>query len=274
MLAPAQLRIFSEFIQKETGIVYTESNSYQLLSRLEQISKALNLKNLQELYELAAKGIDGHLKQILLDLATNHETSFFRDPKIFSTIEKHILPEIRTQSPHLKLVRIWSAASSFGQEPYTLAMLINELLQRVPTHPRAEIVATDIAAKALARAKEGKFTQLEVQRGLPAPLLIKYFTKTEDEHWQIRSEIKLMAQFRLQNLLDSLVQLGSFELVLCRNVLIYQNEERKKDILKRIHDRISSRGFLILGASESLIGLSDQFTQRFENGTVFYQRKT
>lgn len=267
MLAPAQLKIFSEFIQKETGIIYGESNAYQLRSRLEEIAKAMNLKGDQALYELAAKGINGHLRQLLLDFATNHETSFFRDPKVFQAVEKHILPELKKQNPHLSLVRIWCAASSFGQEPYSLAMMLSEAGQR------AEIIATDIADKALARAREGKYSQLEVQRGLPAPLLVKYFGKNSDETWQIKSDLRFAIQYRKQNLLDSFAALGSFDLVLCRNVLIYQDDAKKREILDRIADRIAPRGFLVLGASESLIGLSDRFEQHFQNGTIYYQRK-
>ena len=273
MLAPSQMKLFSDFILKETGIVYSAANSYQLENRLEQTTKALNLKSLDALYEIASRGIVGHLRQVLLDLATNHETSFFRDPKIFQTIGNTVVPELRASHPHLRLIRIWSAASSFGQEPYSLAMQLNELRESDPSCPRAEIVATDIAEKALGRAKEARYSQLEVQRGLPSPLLVKYFTKSDDDFWTLGPELRTTTQFRRQNLLESLVPLGTFELVLCRNVLIYQNEEKKKDILSRIADRLIPHGYLVMGASESLIGLSEQFTQRFENGTVFYQKK-
>jgi chemotaxis protein methyltransferase CheR len=274
MLAPSQLKLFADFIQKETGIIYSEQNAFALQTRLEEITKAMNLKSPTELYDLACKGFTGSLRQMMLDSATNHETSFFRDMKIFQTIEKHILPELRKNSPHIGIFRVWCAASSFGQEPYSLCMVLSEIAAKDPTAPRAEVIATDIADKAIARSKEGKYSQLEVQRGLPAPYLVKYFTKTPDDYWQVKHELKIMVQFKKQNLLDSFASLGKFDFVLCRNVLIYQNEAKKKEILARIAELLSPKGFLVLGASESLIGLSDDFQQRFENGTIFFQKKT
>ena len=213
--------------------------------------------------------ISGQLKQCLLDRATNNETSFFRDPKVFAAITKHILPNLATGRSALPL-RIWSAASSFGQEPYTLAMTCRELQATLPTL-KAEIVATDISERALKRAAAGLYSQLEVQRGLPAKYMVKYFDKTADDHWQIKSTLRDLVRFQPQNLLHPLDRLGVFDLILCRNVLIYQSVENKKEILTRLARCLAPQGYLILGAGESLLGLTDKFRQSQFESVYFYQ---
>lgn len=268
-----QLKFFADFIQKELGIVYSHENYFQLEKRILEISKQLQLPSEEALYDKAQSGISGHFRQLLLDVATNNETSFFRDPKIFRAIENHVIPDIVQKFPKLSVIRIWCAASSFGQEPYSLAMLLAEMKVKNPRLPRFEIVATDISQAALNRAKEGKYSQLEVQRGLPAALLAKYFTKSKDDMWTVKPEIRISVQFKTQNLLDPLNGLGQFEIVLCRNVLIYQTESKKKEIIGEVTKRISGQGALILGAAESLLGLSDKFDQVLKEGAVFFSRK-
>lgn len=268
-----QLKFFADFIQKEVGIVYSNENYFQLEKRLAEISKSLGLANEEQLYKQAQSGISGFLKQMLLDMATNNETSFFRDPKVFAVIEKYIIPEIRMRNPGLNLIRIWSAASSFGQEPYSLAILLNEMALKDPKMPRFEIIATDVSENALTRAKQGQFSQLEVQRGLAAPLLVKYFSKSQDDYWTLRPEIRVCVQFKKQNLLDPLAALGNFDLILCRNVLIYQKEDKKKEIVEQLTQRLTPHGLLLLGSAESLLGVSDKFSQMFKDGAVYFQKK-
>lgn len=272
-LSTAQLKLFADFIQKELGIVYSSENYFQLEKRLVEISRQLNMSSVEDVFTKAQNGISGFFKQMLLDVTTNNETSFFRDPKAFKVIENHVIPGVRNAFPHLKVIRIWSAASSFGQEPYSLAMMLHEMSQRDPKLPRFEIVATDISQAALTRAREGKFTQLEVQRGLPAQMLVKHFSKSSDNHWLLKPEIRVAVQFRVQNLLESFGALGDFEVVLCRNVLIYQTDSKKKEIVDNIARRIQPGGFLLLGAAESLLGVSNQFDQVCRDGAVYFQRK-
>jgi chemotaxis protein methyltransferase CheR len=269
----SQLKFFADYIQKELGIVYSSENYFQLEKRLAEICKGLNVANEDVLFQNAQKGIDGFFKQLLLDVATNNETSFFRDPKAFSAIEHQIIPAIRNKNPNYSVIRVWCAASSFGQEPYSLAILINEMTLRDPKSPRFEIVATDISEKALSRAKEAKYSQLEVQRGMPAPLLVKYFNKSADDYWTLKPEIRISVQFKRQNLLESFASLGEFDLILCRNVLIYQKEDKKKEIIDRMSRHITKDGFLLLGAAESLLGVSDKFNQICRDGAVFFQKK-
>lgn len=272
-LASSQLRFFADYIQKELGIIYSDHNFFQLEKRLVEISKNLGLPNEEALFAKAQEGIHGSLKQLLLDVATNNETSFFRDPKAFHAIEKRIIPAIRSSNPDLKVIRIWSAASSFGQEPYSLAILLSEMAAKDPRMPRFEIVATDVSDNALARAKAAKYSQLEAQRGLPAPLLVKYFTKSNDDYWTLKPELRVSVQFRKQNLLDSFAALGDFELILCRNVLIYQRDEKKAEIVRNIARRLTRGGFLLLGAAESLLGISVEFEQVCGEGAIYFQKK-
>ena len=273
-LMDQQLKYFADYIESELGIIYQKANYYQLEKRLTEICQNLEIPSNEALYQRAHDtGIRGHFKQLLLDLATNNETSFFRDPKIFRAIEKHILPKMLEDRAMTKPLRIWSAASSFGQEPYTLSMLFAQIEDKGKILPKIEIFASDISDRALDRAKQGRFSQLEVQRGLPAPLIIKYFKKKSDDHWHLDSQIRDRVSFRKINLLDLIGVSGKFDLILCRNVLIYQNEEKKKKILENLCRFIEDDGFLVLGGAESLLGLSDMFKQHIEDGAVFYQKK-
>lgn len=271
-LSSSQLKFFADYIQKELGIVYSSQNFFQLEKRMIEIAKSLSLPSEDVLYQNAQKGIAGLMKQLILDTATNNETLFFRDPKAFQAIENHIIPGIRSTNPDLKVIRIWCAASSFGQEPYSLAMMIKEMSLKDSRMPRVEIVATDISEKALTRAKSGMYSQLEVQRGLPAPLLVKYFTKSDDDYWTIKSDVRISVQFKKQNLVEPFSSLGDFDFILCRNVLIYQSDEMKKTIVDQMAQRLTKGGYFLMGAAESLFGVSDRFEQLCKDGAVFFKK--
>jgi chemotaxis protein methyltransferase CheR len=145
-------------------------------------------------------------------------------------------------------------------------------LQKNPGHPRFEIIATDIAEHALKKCREARYTQLEVQRGLSTQRLLKYFKKTDNDQWELNSEIKNMVQFKKQNLLEPFSSLGRFDLVLCRYVLIYQDTVRKKQIIEKIENQIATSAHLVLGASESAMGLSKELKQIAYEGAIFYQK--
>jgi len=268
-----QLRFFANFIEKELGIVYVEQNYFQLEQRLERMVQALGLVDVNDLFSKAVTGIVGDMKALLLDIATNNETSFFRDPKVFKVIEEKILPSMRTKFPGALAMRFWSAASSTGQEIYSIAMLVDEFAQKNPGHPRFDLQATDISDTVLKQAKEGRYTQLEAQRGLPAPKLVKYFKKTEDNKWDFRSDLRSNVRFTKFNLLDPPTGLGQFHMILCRYVLIYQDTERKKQILNRLVDCLCPGGFIFLGASESALGLTDRLNQMAQDGAIYYEKK-
>lgn len=274
--SPEALKFFADFIQRELGIVYQEANYYQLETRLEEVARQSNLNSAEELYREAKLRISPQLRQRLLDIATNNETSFFRDPSAFKAIEDVVVKEFVTRSPRAPL-RIWSAACSYGQEPYSLAMLLEPYLSSLPLG--YQITATDIAERVLAAAERGLFTDLQVQRGLPPHLLARHFIKSKPEDssydWQIRPELKQKIVFRKLNLLDNFAAVGPFDLILCRNVLIYQSVERKREIIAKLRDRLNPQGFLILGAAESMLGISDDFELvRAEKATIYRSRST
>ena len=274
MLSNSQLKFFADYIEKELGIVYSNQIYYQLQQRLERVASYLGLKGTEDLYIHAAeRGISGDFKAYLLDIATNNETSFFRDSNIYLSIENFILPNLKNEFPNSVSYRIWSAASSFGQEPYSVAMLVHEAKQNNPSLPRIEIVATDISDQALKRCKKSEYTQLEIQRGLPAARLVKYFTKNENSSWQLKPEISSLVDFSKKNLLDSFALMGKFHIILCRYVLIYQDTEKKKDILQRLIQCLHPKGYLIMGGSESPFGLTNEIEQVSYNNSILYRKK-
>ncbi len=273
-LTDPQLKFFADYIEKEIGIVYSVSNYFQLEQRIEKIAHYLGLKSSTDVYDKSIKeGIYGDFKQYLLDIATNNETSFFRDPKVFQSIESKILPQILTATPKPSLFRIWCAASSFGQEPYSMGMLVHEFNKLHPTSPRFEIIGTDIADHALKRCNEAKYSQLEIQRGLSAQRMIQNFTKSDDNFWSLKSEIKNLLHFKKQNLLEPFLGMGMFNLILCRYVLIYQDQARKKAIIEKLERCLLPGGYLILGASESALGLTTTLEQTNLEGAIAYRKK-
>lgn len=269
MLRDEHFRFFASYIERELGIVYADHNRFQLQSRLEEIAKLQGLASVEEVFSLAKTGITGAFRQLLLDTATNNETSFFRDPKVFRAIEEAVLKGLK---PGEKL-RIWSAASSTGQEAMSLAMLIKEFGAKTRTDPSFEILGTDISDRVLRRAREGAYTQLEVQRGLPSPMLVKYFRKGEKDQWLAAPDLQCHLVFRPLNLKEPFSFAEKFHLVLCRNVLIYQSVEGKADILARITAQLVPGGTLVLGAGESLLGLSSDYEQIAVEGAILYVKK-
>lgn len=268
------LKFFADFIQKNLGIVYSQTNYFQLEKRLEDVVKIMHYQNVDELFRQAQTGITGHLRQVLLDISTNNETSFFRDPAIYKAIEDKIFPGIVANNPGKTNINVWCCASSFGQEPYSLSILSGEFLQKNPAFGTVSIYASDISENALNRAKAGKYSQLEVQRGLSAQRLIKHFRKDESDHWTVSSEVSQRVKFGRQNLLEPFVQVGPFDLVSCRYVLIYQTDEMKKQIIGKLAKVLAPRGYLILGGTESMFGLSQDFEQVSHSGAIIYQKKS
>ncbi len=274
MLQPNDiLRHFAEIIEKETGIIYAEHNYFQLESRLEAICKLLTVADINALYIVSLRGITGNFRELLLDLATNNETSFFRDTKIFKNIETLILPTANDIAGNRSEFRIWSAASSSGQEALSVAMLIAEFNLRENRNLQFSITATDISKRVIKKAQAAKYSQLEVQRGLPVPLLIKYFTKDEENCWTAKNELSKNIQFKVFNLKDPISTGEQFNLILCRNMLIYQSVESKIEILKRLTSSLCVGGYLIMGTGESLIGLSTDYEQVLTTDAVFYRKK-
>ena len=264
-MAEEYLIYFARMIENEIGIIYSDSNFFQLQNRLEQIAKTLGHETVQELYQSVRLAPNHQMKQLLLDVATNNETSFFRDPKIFHALQSTIFPKFLKEKTVVKTaenslgnnLRIWSGACSSGQEAYSLGMILSEL--NAPSITPVEIVCTDISTRALEKATQATYSSLEVSRGLSPELKAKYFAQDPDGNWKVRPELRSLAQFKMLNLLDPFESLGTFDLICCRNVLIYQNVERKKIILAKLRKQLRPDGYLILGSGESMIGLTEEF---------------
>ena len=188
---------------------------------------------------------------------TTNETFFFRDKVPFDHFRDSIVPEILRARAARKSIRIWCAAGSTGQEPYSLAMCLKEMGAALAGW-RVEIIATDLSQEVLEKSKAGIYSQFEVQRGLPIQMLVKYFKQT-GEFWQINADIRAMVQHRQLNLLHDFAQLGVFDVIFCRNVLIYFDQDTKINIFKRLAKATESDGFLVLGAAETVVGLTDVF---------------
>jgi chemotaxis protein methyltransferase CheR len=269
------LKYFADFIEKEVGIVYTEVNYYQLETRLMDIAKQIGLTDSAALWEkVRVSGINGDIKQLVLDIATNNETSFFRDPNVFKLIQKVAkdFAEKRTG----ETCSVWSAASSTGQEMYSLAMTFFEIAQTIPF--TYTIHASDISERVLARAERGAYTQLEAQRGLSAVQIVKHFDQNlgngdETFPWTVKSHLRRGITFKKRNLLDTWHDLGSFNLILCRNVLIYQTVENKRKVVEKLVNHLKPDGCLILGGAESLIGISDSLEYVAAENAVMYRKK-
>lgn len=266
------LRFFSTFIEKELGVIYSEGNYFQLQNRLDNVAKSVGLKSADELYTLASKGVSDELKRHLVDAATNNETSFFRDQKLFQAIENLLKEHLQGNLFPDKTINFWSAASSTGQEALSLAILINELRSKNGNNFPFSILGTDISETALAKAKNSSYSELEVNRGMPINLLEKYFSKTKD-HWTAKGELIKDIRFEKLNLKAPKYPDKKFHFILCRNVLIYQNVASKIEIIKRLTSCLVPRGFLILGSGESLMGLSDEFEALQVDGAWLYRKK-
>lgn len=266
------LKFFADYIEAELGIVYVEANYFQLQHRIENIATQLGFATIQDLHQAARAGIAGQMKSLLLDLATNNETSFFRDNSIFKALSEFMVPEL-IKNGNKTSIQVWSAASSAGQEVYSIAMEIDQARSANSAIPPLKMLASDVSDTILKRAETGVYTQLEVQRGLPARLMIQYFDKDEKDQWVVKSPLKSGITFKKINLLHNWGAIGPFDIVFCRNVLIYQGVENKKKIIKEIWNLLNPGGYLVLGAAESLFGLSDNFEQLTHGPAVFHRKK-
>jgi chemotaxis protein methyltransferase CheR len=220
------------------------------------LSRKSGLAGISELVQKMKGGSASLITQVVEAMTTN-ETFFFRDKVPFDHFRDSIMPEILRARAGRKSVRIWCAAGSTGQEPYSLAMCLKEMGAALAGW-RIEIIATDLSQEVLEKSKAGIYSQFEVQRGLPIQMLVKYFKQTS-EFWQVNADIRAMIQHRQLNLLHDFSQLGVFDVIFCRNVLIYFDQDTKIDIFNRLARLTEPDGFLVLGAAETVVGLTDVF---------------
>ncbi|HLI10711.1 MAG TPA: protein-glutamate O-methyltransferase [Alphaproteobacteria bacterium] len=256
-MKPDDFQYLSRLLRERSGLVIGEDKGYLLENRLVPVARNHGLKDLDELVGALRAGGREALVGDVVDAMTTNESFFFRDKKPFDQFVSLVLPHLIKTRAASRSFRIWSAAASSGQEPYSVAMLLREHAAKLSGW-RYEIVATDISRDILAKAKAGIYSQFEVQRGLPISLLVKYF-KQDGERWQIDPAIRAMVQFREFNLLDDPRILGSFDVVFCRNVLIYFDQQTKARVLERIRQVMPDDGFLYLGGAETVLGITDRF---------------
>ncbi|MGC8535519.1 MAG: CheR family methyltransferase [Rhizomicrobium sp.] len=241
-------------LRNRAGIMLGEDKTYLLETRLMAVARKHGLSAPDQI-PLALRNGCLKLEADVIEAMTTNETLFFRDRHPFDALQRDILPEIIALREQSKCLRIWSAACSTGQEPYSIAMLIRDFFPLL-SNWQLEIVATDISPLVLNRARDGLYTNFEVQRGLPVQLLVRHFEQMQDM-WRIRPELRRMVTFREFNLLDDPVGLGTFDIIFCRNVLLYFDVQTKRAILERMSQRLRTGGALLLGASETVYGISD-----------------
>ena len=253
----SEFEFIADLLKKRSGLALTKEKAYLIESRLNPVARKWNFAGFDELVQAMRSGGKEELLVDVTEAMTTNESFFFRDQKPFDQFSDMVLPHMLEHRANTKSIRIWSAACSSGQEPYTLAMLLKETEAKLAGW-KVEIVATDLSNEILDKAKEGMYSQFEVQRGLPITLLVKYF-KQEGERWQISEAIRKMVNFKQFNLLESPAGLGGFDIVFCRNVLIYFDPPTKTKVLDGIANLMPKDGFLYLGGAETVLGTSDRF---------------
>jgi chemotaxis protein methyltransferase CheR len=255
-VTPPDYEYLRKILKDHSGLDLSADKQYLIESRLLPLSRKCGVPGIGELVQKMKAGSSSIIAQVVEAMTTN-ETFFFRDKVPFEHFRDTIIPEMLKARAARKSIRIWCAAGSTGQEPYSLAMSLKEMGAALAGW-RVEIVATDLSTEVLEKSKSGVYSQFEVQRGLPIQLLVKYF-KQNGELWQISPELRAMVQHRQLNLLHDFSQLGTFDIIFCRNVLIYFDQDTKINIFGRLAKAMEGDGFLVLGAAETVVGLTDVF---------------
>ena len=255
-MTPPDYEYLRKLLKDHSGLDLSADKQYLIESRLLPLSRKAGLSGISELVQKMKGGSTAIIAQVVEAMTTN-ETFFFRDKVPFDHFRDSIMPEILKARASRKSLRIWCAAGSTGQEPYSLAMCLKEMGAALAGW-RVEILATDLSQEVIEKSKAGIYSQFEVQRGLPIQMLVKYF-KQNGELWQINADVRAMIQHRPLNLLHDFSQLGVFDVIFCRNVLIYFDQETKIKIFDRLAKVVEPDGFLVLGAAETVVGLTDAF---------------
>jgi len=262
---------FRRFLEDASGIVLGDNKQYLVTSRLTKLIFDNEIDSFGTLMQRMRT--DGKLRNRIMDAMTTNETSWFRDVYPFDILKEKLLPELAKTQP--RKIRIWSAACSTGQEPYSLSMMTQEYLQSRPgslSVDAVQVIGTDISPSVLATAKSGVYEGVAVSRGLPQERKTRFFREVSGG-WEVSADIKKRVSFRELNLMQNYTLLGRFDIIYCRNVLIYFSTELKRDILGRMAKCLNPGGFLVLGGSESITNYSDEFNLiRWRNG-VIYQLK-
>ena len=255
-MTPSDYEYLRKLLKERSGLDLSADKQYLVESRLMPLARKASLSGIPELVQAMKSGAVALTSEVVEAMTTN-ETFFFRDKIPFDHLKETVLPGLIQARAARRSIRIWCAASSTGQEPYSIAMILKEMGAALSGW-RTEIVATDLSMGVLEKSITGLFSQFEVQRGLPIQMLVKYFTQ-QGELWQLNADIRAMVQHRQLNLLQDFSHLGTFDVIFCRNVLIYFDQDTKVGIFDRLAKMLEADGVLALGAAESVVGISDAF---------------
>lgn len=267
-LEPHDYQWLCTFLRDESALIIDESKEYLVTTRLHPVMKQFSVASLPDLVRKLRQRPMAAIHQAVIEAMTTNETSFFRDLHPFETLRNDILPELVRKRGSNGL-NIWCAASSTGQEPYTIAMVLRDAFPDVAA--KSKILCTDINATVLARTAEGKYSQLEVNRGLPATMLVKYFERAGTE-WQVKAELRRMIETRLLNLASPWTGIPPMDIVFIRNVLIYFDVETRRGIIGRIRRNMSMDGFLFVGGAETLLNIDSDLTRTTAGRSTLYKR--
>jgi chemotaxis protein methyltransferase CheR len=256
-MTPQDFDWLRKLLKERSGLTLSADKEYLLESRLLPIARRNGVATLGELVARLKMQGNAELVFSVVEAMTTNETFFFRDKIPFDHLRETVVPALIAARAKEKRIRIWCAAASSGQEPYSIAMLLKSMAAQLRGY-RVDLLATDLSSEIVERAKQGTYSQFEVQRGLPIQLLVRHFTQSGDS-WQIGSDIRQMVQFRTLNLLQDFAPLGMFDIVFCRNVLIYFDQPTKSAVLERLARQMPQDGYLIMGAAETVVGLSEAF---------------
>ena len=271
-----EIKLITKYIYDASGIYLDESKKYLLETRLNVLVQEYGCASYLEFLQKAKGDASKTIERKIIDAISTNETLFFRDTGPFQLLQHKIFPElIDARSPRMAgmktPLKIWSAASSTGQELYSVAIVLQELLGDLSKYA-IKLLGTDISDAALAQASSGKFNKFEIERGLPRDKLARYFTPS-DQTWKVNDQIRSMVNFRKLNLMQSFTGLGKFDVVLCRNVAIYFTLEDRKKLFNRIADVLEPDGYLLIGSTESLTGICARFIPKRHLRSIFYQLK-
>ncbi|WP_019903127.1 protein-glutamate O-methyltransferase CheR [Methylobacterium sp. 77] len=257
------------YLKTRSGLALSAEKRYLIESRLTPVCRRFNLATLHDLVNALKASRDLSLERSVVEAMTTNETFFFRDRVPFDLFRDVLLPEALSRRAAQRRLRIWCAASSTGQEPYSLAMLIQDAAPRLAGW-QVDIVATDLSTEVLEKAKAGLYSHFEVQRGLPVQSLLKHFEQV-GEQWRISASLRQMVDFRPLNLLNPFDSLGAFDIIYCRNVLIYFDAPTKGDVLGRLSSSLAPDGAVLLGAAETVIGLTDRLVPHPQHRGLYGQ---
>ena len=269
LLSDPDIQFLTDVVAECSGNVIAPRQAYMLEKQLTPLAKSEGLADLSELVNKLRCHSDQKLKSLVAEAVTVNETSFFRDVHPFEALRKEIIPALIKKNHATRSIRIWCAACSCGQEPYTIAMVIREHFPNL-SNWNIEIVATDISDEMLAKSKSGEYSQLEVNRGLPVTKLVKFFDR-QGSKWQTKPMLKELIKFQKLNLTKAWPQVGQFDIVFIRNVLIYFEQATKSEILKRVHKVVRPEGYVFIGSVETTIGMGVPFQREEIDATVCYR---